>query len=65
MLGEAEYGPTPCHRKFNGMTQFSRYFANPNENHNNRVLKNAKHEANMKNKNLEMMSVDELWSQHE
>jgi DNA-binding protein H-NS len=63
MLGEAQMGTPP--RKFNGMTQFSRYFANPYENYINRGVKNAKHEANMKNKNLEMMSVDELWSLYE
>jgi hypothetical protein len=42
MLGEAQMAHTPVTRKFNGMTQFSRYFANPNENH---ISRGAKCEA--------------------
>ena len=54
-----------CNEKFNGMTQFSRDFANPNANHNHQGRKKyeASGEANVKN--LAMMSLDELWSLHE
>jgi len=54
--------------KFNCMTQFSRDIAKPNANHINqpgRKNRNKFGETNVKNKELAMMSVDQLWSLHE
>ncbi len=55
-----------CTDEFNGTTQFGRDFANLNANHQpGRKNCDASGEANVKNKELAMMSVNELWSLHE
>jgi DNA-binding protein H-NS len=47
------------------MTQFGRDFANAGANYVQQGVENAVLETTMKNKDLAMMSVDELWSLHE
>ena len=52
--------------EFNGMTQFGRDFDNPGANHIRQGVENAKRRVDtVKNKDLAMMSVDELWNLHE